>query len=128
MNLVCPGCGSKELRLAHCQSLWERFVSIAGYCPIRCKNCGLRFRQGILWLPGMAYARCPQCLREDLTDWEEKYRYPPRYQQMLLHLGARAHRCGPCRNNFVSFRPRRRQYVPSWRQERKEPGVTQDVA
>ncbi|MCC6536136.1 MAG: hypothetical protein IT162_01205 [Bryobacterales bacterium] len=71
--------------------------------------------QGLLWLPGMGYARCPGCLREDLTDWEEKYYYPPRWQQALLHFGAKAHRCAVCRKNFVSFRPRRREFVPSWK-------------
>lgn len=76
--------------------------------------------QGLLLLPGMGFARCPGCLREDLTDWEEKYYYPPRWQQALLHVGAKAHRCAVCRKNFVSFRPRRREFVPSWKTRKSD--------
>ena len=65
----------------------------------------------------MGYARCPRCLREDLCDWEERYYYPPRWQQALLHFGAKAHRCGACRVNFVSFKRRRREFEPSWRRK-----------
>lgn len=82
--------------------------------------------QGLLLLPGMGFARCPGCLREDLTDWEEKYYYPPRWQQALLNFGAKAHRCAVCRKNFVSFRPRRREFVPSWKTRKADTGpITQ---
>lgn len=99
--------------------MWESVLALFGYCAVRCRDCGHRFQEGILWLPGMGYARCPRCLREDLCDWEERYYYPPRWQQALLHFGAKAHRCGACRVNFVSFKKRRRQFEPSWR---KKPG------
>ena len=111
----CPACGSKHIRAAHRRGLWETVLSIFGYCPVRCRDCGYRAMQGLLWLPGMGFARCPGCLREDLTDWEEKYCYPPRWQQALLHFGAKAHRCAVCRKNFVSFRPRRPEFVGSWK-------------
>jgi hypothetical protein len=35
---------------------------------------------------------------------------------MFLYLGAKQQRCGACRHNFVSFFPRKYQYLPSWRQ------------
>ena len=68
-------------------------------------------------LPGMSYAKCPRCLRQDLADWEEKYYYPPRWQQALLHVGAKAHRCAVCRVNFVAFGRRRSEFVSSWKQK-----------
>ena len=71
-------------------------------------------------VPGMSYAKCPRCLRQDLTDWEEKYYYPPRWQQALLHVGAKAHRCAVCRVNFVAFGRRRSEFVPSWRLKQQQ--------
>jgi hypothetical protein len=54
-------------------------------------------------------------MREDLTDWEEKYYYPPRWQQALLNIGAKAHRCAVCRYNFISWRRRLKEFAPSWK-------------
>lgn len=117
MDRVCPQCGSKNVKFSHRQTVWETISSIFGYCPMRCRDCQHRYQEGILWLPGMGHAKCPRCYRVDLTDWEEKYYYPPRWQQALLHFGAKAHRCAVCRVNFVSFRPRKREFVPSWRKK-----------
>lgn len=71
-------------------------------------------------LRGVSYAKCPRCLRQDLTDWEEKYYYPPRWQQALLHVGAKAHRCAVCRVNFVAFGRRRFEFVPSWKLKQQQ--------
>jgi hypothetical protein len=76
----------------------------------------------------MGFAKCPKCLRDDLTDWEERYYYPPRWQQALLHVGGKAHRCGACRHNFVSFRPRKFEFVPSWRSKKKQPDKPDEAA
>lgn len=117
MLSACPKCGSRNLRFSNRQSVLDRILSVFGYCAVRCRDCDHRYREGILWLPGMGYARCPRCLREDLCDWEERYYYPPRWQQALLHFGAKAQRCGACRVNFVSFKRRRREFEPSWRRK-----------
>ncbi len=74
-------------------------------------------------LKGVSYAKCPRCLRQDLTDWEEKYYYPPRWQQALLHVGAKAHRCAVCRVNFVAFGRRRSEFVPSWKLKQQQQAV-----
>jgi len=115
----CPSCGSKNLRIARRRSLWEAVLSVFGHCPVRCRDCGHRYRDGILWLPGISYAKCPRCLRTDLTDWEEKYYYPPQWQQALLKIGAKAHRCAVCRVNFVAFGRRKSEFVPSWKQKQQ---------
>ena len=114
MPLACPTCGSKSIRFAQRKSVWETLLSVIGYCPVRCRDCDHRFREGVL-LPVGRYAKCPRCMRTDLTNWEEKYYYPPRWQQALLHFGGKAHRCAVCRYNFVSFLRRQSEFVPSWR-------------
>jgi len=94
---------------------WEGFLSLLGLGPIRCRDCEGRFSEALLWLPGIHYARCPKCFREDLSDWAEKYFYPPWYKRIFLYFGARRHRCSTCRVNFVSFFPRKRDFSPSWK-------------
>ena len=118
----CPKCGSNRLRFSRSRNLWQRFCSAIGYCAFRCKDCNHRFTEGILWLPGFHMARCPKCLREDLSDWSEKYHYPPRYQRALRHVGWKAHRCSICRHNFISIFPRKRQFAPSWKVKKTEQG------
>jgi hypothetical protein len=36
---------------------------------------------------------------------------PGKFYRMLLNFGARPHRCSACRVNFVSFFPRKAEYV-----------------
>ncbi len=66
-------------------------------------------------------------MRTDLTDWEEKYYYPPRWQQALLNFGGKAHRCAVCRYNFVSFRRRQSEFVPSWRIKQQQAAAGANV-
>ncbi len=115
MNKGCPSCGSKNLRPSQSDNILESIGSLFGFGPVRCRECEHRFSEAKLWLPTVHYARCPKCFREDLSDWAEKYFYPPFYSRMLLHVGAKAHRCSVCRNNFVSFFPRKREFTPSWK-------------
>ncbi len=119
MTLACPSCGSKNLRFAHRKSVWEILLSVVGYCQVRCRDCEHRFQDGIL-VPVSLYAKCPRCLRTDLADWEEQYHYPPRWQQALLHVGGKAHRCAVCRHNFVSFLRRKSEFVPSWKVKQQQ--------
>lgn len=88
-------------------------MKVAGFCAVRCRDCGYRFTKGLLWLDGLTHARCPRCYRTDLTDWDEPYYYPPSYVQALLKIGAKAHRCRYCRVNFVSFFNRKRPELPA---------------
>jgi predicted Zn-ribbon and HTH transcriptional regulator len=103
----CPGCGSKNLRPSLAENAWEAVKAVLGFGPVRCRDCDLRFSEAKLWVPGLHYAKCPKCFREDLHDWSEKYFYPPWYRSMLVYLGAKKHRCPKCRYNFVSYFPRK---------------------
>jgi hypothetical protein len=89
------------------ESPLESVKSLVGFGPVRCRDCDLRFSEAVLWLPGLRFARCPKCFREDLNEWAEKYFYPPWYKTMLVYVGAKRHRCSKCRYNFVSFFPRK---------------------
>jgi predicted Zn-ribbon and HTH transcriptional regulator len=93
----------------------EDLSKIAGFCPVRCRDCGHRYTKALLWLDDFWNARCPKCYRTELSDWEEPYYYPPRYLRLLLRIGAKGHRCKKCRYNFVSFMNRKKPAVPDWK-------------
>lgn len=111
MGVECPECGSRRVRFSKRRGILESFASAVGYCPVRCRDCGHRFWHGLLFNFRLPYAHCPQCLRQDLSDWAEKYYMPGKFSRMLLHFGAKAHRCSACRVNFISFFPRKAEYV-----------------
>jgi hypothetical protein len=60
-------------------------------------------------------------LRQDLSDWAEKYYMPGKFYRMLVHFGAKRHRCSACRVNFVSFFPRKAEYVNPAKLKRMAP-------
>lgn len=111
MGVECPECGSRRVRFSKRRGILEGLASALGYCPVRCRDCGHRFWHGLLFNFRVPYAHCPQCLRQDLSDWAEKYYMPGKFSRMLLYVGARRHRCSACRVNFVSFFPRKAEYV-----------------
>jgi hypothetical protein len=51
-------------------------------------------------------------LRTDLDTWSRKHYNPGLLANFLITFGARQYRCGICRRNFVSFRPKRRAPGP----------------
>lgn len=115
MFAQCPSCGSKAVRESRRRGVLERIGAIVGYLPVRCHDCGHRYRRSTLILREFYFAHCPRCLSLRLTDWDEKYYYPGRWARMLTWFGAREHRCDPCRRNFVSFRPRKKFTTPALR-------------
>lgn len=109
MPIRCPSCGSQNIRPARLRNPKEFLSTLAGFQPIRCRNCRTRFTKRV-WRPSdVWYARCPKCLRQDLSTWSEgQYRVPP-HKIVLLRFGASPYRCEPCRHNFVAFRRRKRK-------------------
>jgi hypothetical protein len=103
----CPSCGYTNIRSSKPRSIAERVANIFGMCHFRCYRCGRRFLRQVILLPNLRYARCPKCLRQDLTDWSEKYYYPGGLSNFWIWMGAGEQRCEPCRHNFVSFFARR---------------------
>lgn len=106
-SLECPNCSSKQIRRARYQNWGERLRGILGVHPFRCRKCTHRFLVSI-WLFGkLRYAKCPRCLRLELTTWSRRYYKVGFMKNFLVVFGAQKYRCPACRCNFVSFRPRK---------------------
>lgn len=129
MNVVCPKCGSKQLRPSKLQGLGEYFGYAVGLYMVRCKDCQHRFQSRVWSLSEWFWARCPRCYRQDLSTWSEKYYIAGFWTEVKIALGGKRLRCEGCRVNFASFRRARYKY------QRRKPGTdatersveTQDV-
>lgn len=119
MQLSCPQCGTRDIRVSQRRNLGEFCKAIWGVYPLRCRRCRTRWETSV-WADGAwKYARCPRCYRQDLTTWSEQYYHPPWWTRFVLRLGGTPYRCTPCRCNFASFRPCRERL--SWRKMQTEP-------
>jgi hypothetical protein len=115
MQLSCPKCGTRDIRMSHRRTLPELLRGLVGIYPLRCRRCRYRWETSV-WSDGAwKYARCPRCYRQELTSWSEQYYHPPRWTVILLRLGATPYRCAACRCNFASFRRCRERFT--WRHE-----------
>jgi hypothetical protein len=119
MQLACPKCGTREVRVSHRNGLLEGIKGVLGVYPLRCRRCRHRWLTSA-WAGGAwKFARCPRCYRQELTTWSEQYYRPSRFTVMLLRMGATPYRCAACRCNFASFKPCKEKF--SWRHETKSP-------
>jgi hypothetical protein len=109
----CPGCGFHNLHVSRPRYWEERIAGLVGLCHFRCRRCRRRFLRQIVLLPNIRFARCPKCLRQELTDWSERYNYPAGFSSFWVWMGAGEHRCESCRHNFVSFFGRRPEGQPA---------------
>jgi len=113
----CPSCGSSSLRSSKIRGAKERFKSFFGITPFRCRQCSERFSAPIWNLRAARYARCPKCLRMELSTWSEQFYLAPLGTRLYLRIGATPYRCEFCRCNFASFRPCKERF--SWRRRRE---------
>ena len=113
MQLSCPSCGTRDVRVSQTRDLSGYLKNIVGIYPLRCKRCNTRWDTSVWACGAWKYARCPLCYRQELTTWSAQYYRPSRWTVALLRLGATPYRCAPCRCNFVSYRPCKERY--SWR-------------
>jgi hypothetical protein len=115
MQLACPNCGTRDVRVSDPPSWVEQVKTWVGVSQLRCRRCDNRWATSV-WANGSwRYARCPRCYRQELTKWTEHRYNSPRWTRFLLRLGATPHRCPACRCNFASFRSRKEEF--SWRHE-----------
>jgi hypothetical protein len=118
MQLACPHCGTRDVRVSQRQDFGEYLKGLLGIYPLRCRRCRTRWLTSV-WASGAwKYARCPRCYRQELATWSEQYYRPQKWITMLLRLGATPYRCAACRCNFASFRPCKERY--SWRKKQAE--------
>ena len=122
-SLECANCGSKQIRRARYANWAERLRGVLGIHPFRCRRCTHRFSVSI-WLFGkLRYAKCPRCLRLELTTWSRRYYKVGFLKNFLIAFGAQKYRCPACRCNFVSFRPRKATVKPG-----EQPEISADEA
>lgn len=114
----CPKCGSKSIRTSRVRGFAERILSVLGVCPFRCRNCSHRFTAAVWDVATVRYARCPKCLRTELSTWSQQYYNPPWTTRFILGIGATPYRCEFCRCNFASFRACKERF--SWRRRRAQ--------
>lgn len=93
---------------------------------MRCQSCRNRFETSIWEGSTWKYARCPRCLRFELSTWSEQYYNPPNWTLFLLRMGGTPYRCERCRCNFVSFRACKERY--RWRQPEAPESVETPMA
>jgi len=115
MQLACPKCGTRDIRVSHRQSMAEILRSMVGIYPLRCRRCRYRWDTSVWFSGAWRYARCPRCYRQELTTWSEQYYHPPHWTKILLRFGATPYRCAACRCNFASFRRCKERF--SWRHQ-----------
>ncbi|HZQ50597.1 MAG TPA: hypothetical protein VFB14_00275 [Bryobacteraceae bacterium] len=105
-SFFCRHCGSGDIRRARGRSVQEFARMAIGTYPFRCLTCSKRFSANLLSVPTLLYAKCPRCLRFQLTTWPvNRYRLGL-WEKMLIRFGAHRYRCQACRCNFLSFLPR----------------------
>src|SRR5258707_8329357 len=120
MQLACPKCGMRDVRVSHRRGIGERLRGLFGKYPLRCRRCNARWETSTWEAGDWKYARCPKCYRQQLTTWSEKYYNPGRMTTIMLRLGATPYRCVACRCNFASFKRCKERFA--WRhQDRPTP-------
>jgi hypothetical protein len=118
MQLACPSCGTRDVRVSHPHGLGEYLKYLAGVFRLRCRRCDNRWETSLWANRSWKYARCPRCYRQELTKWTAQYYSPTRWTRFLLRIGASPRRCPACRCNFASFRPQKKDF--SWRHQIRE--------
>jgi hypothetical protein len=107
----CPECGGRNIRSERTHGFREKCLAIGGFYAFFCQDCCARFLERPIELASVVYAKCPKCLRMDLSAWDAKYYRVGWWTSFRVWLGAHRWRCEPCRVNFVSWRMRREKYV-----------------
>lgn len=107
----CPECDSSRVRSVPVHGFRENLLALAGFYSFRCSDCYHKFLANPLGVANAGYAKCPRCLRMDLSTWDPKYYKKSTWMDLKAWFGAHRWRCEPCRNNFMSWRPRKQKYV-----------------
>lgn len=128
MQLTCPSCGTRDVRVSHPRGLVEYVKNLVGVSSLRCRRCGNRWETSVWANRSWRFARCPRCYRQELSKWTTRYYNAPRWTRLLLWLGATPRRCEACRCNFASFKPSKESFA--WRHRvRSEsvPGISEQT-
>ncbi len=77
MQLTCPHCGLRDIRVSQRRNVLEFLKGIVGIYPIRCRRCKHAMGNQHLGRRRMEIRPLPRCYRQDLTTWSEQYYHPP---------------------------------------------------
>jgi DNA-directed RNA polymerase subunit RPC12/RpoP len=118
MPVACPKCGSRDLRPSRARNFSEKLGKLRLVLPLRCRDCKARFIAPTFLLADLVYARCPACLRMDLSGWPgNSHTDLPFWVALKISFGAKKWRCEYCRLNFASFRERKEVFTfKRWKQ------------
>jgi hypothetical protein len=119
VQLSCPKCGLRDVRVSQRQGAGEFFRGLIGIYPLRCRRCNERWETSVWKDSAWRYARCPRCYRQELSTWSEQYYNPPTSTKLKLKLGATPYRCAACRCNFASFKRCKERFT--WRHRDRVP-------
>jgi len=75
----------------------------------------------------LAFAKCPKCLRPELTSWPAKNYQLPLWKNLLVTFGATRYRCAACRHRFVSFRPIEKPVIETTPENTELNGVSDEI-
>ncbi len=103
--VLCEYCASPHIRRSRRRSKAELFTMALGNYPFRCLDCNGRFSVNVFLFARLAFAKCPKCLRTQLTTWGARSYRISLSRKLMITFGCRRYRCPACRYNFVSFRP-----------------------
>lgn len=119
----CPECDSPHARSMPAHGFRQNLLLLFGFYPFRCSDCYHRFLANPLGVANAGYAKCPRCLRMDLSTWDPKYYKQSAWMDLKAWFGAHRWRCDPCRTNFMSWRPRKQRYIRPADQQTPQPSV-----
>src|ERR1700691_4578532 len=126
MQLACPHCGTRDVRVSQRQDFGEYLKALVGIYPLGCRRCRTRWHTAAWKSGAWKYARCPRCYRQELTTWSQQYYHPRPWIVLMLRIGATPYRCAACRCNFASFRPCKEKY--SWRKQPQLHGAPEQLS
>lgn len=117
--IECPECGSSRVKTVGMGGFRDFVLLLSGAYRFRCSHCTAKFYHRPLGPKSVTWAKCPKCLRLDLSSWDIRMYRAPFRVRLKLWLGAHPWRCERCRHNFASFRARKERYV--------RPAVSEEV-
>jgi hypothetical protein len=82
--MLCPKCKTDNAHRSHRVGVWERFVSIAGYHPYRCRQCKHRF----LTSPSAAAERtlpANRSIEREISHTQSSLRWKRKKRVLLLY-------------------------------------------
>jgi hypothetical protein len=106
--LICPHCHGGSCRRSQRRGVRDRFWSLFGLRPWRCRTCNERFYAWLVPAEYVILVHCSRCGNLDLQRVSRERVTGDIFSGVKRLLHVPAYRCDPCRRRFFSLRPYRR--------------------